>query len=292
MLASDTPIWQKAWRGDVTTFIESPTVIVANFFRNAWWIAQESLEYSPVKDAIYQPLTALTMILACGGLFSRRWWLISLIVVVGMLPSLTTFPLDRRSLLMRSTIPLCATLLAYECLALSRILVRLPTIRLAISALIGMVLALLPFQGSYRLARFNGPVGVGPSYGPEYVYDMISHLQSMSEHHSIVIMNPGLGVDKFRMAFARTLYASSTPAHNIQFTTIQPQDTALTLPRTKRPTVYAVLNEESRTWLVPWMRANIPGIEISARKEKNRVLYWFGIVSDTSAPRTSQTGIP
>ncbi len=281
ILATDTPIWQKNWSDEISTFIQPPGTILANLVRNAWRVIVTSAEYSPVKDAIFTPFSAIVMILASAGLLSRRWGLVSLFVIIGMLPSLTTFPLDRRSLLMRPMIPLCVMLLAHEWLSLCHSVIRWPTIRSTTRILAGFALVLLPFQGVYRLTRFNGPVGVGPSFGPEYVHEMIVHLQSISKEHSIVIMNPDLGIDKFYMAFARDIYLTSPASRRVRLAKIQPKDTANALPRTTAPTVYAVLNEENRAWVVPWLRVNIPTIKISAYKKDNRTIYWLGVVSQS-----------
>lgn len=279
ILATDTPIWQKNWSNEISTFIQPPGTILANLGRNAWQVIVTSAEYSPVKDAIFMPCSAIVMILASAGLLSRRWGLVSLFVIIGMLPSLTTFPLDRRSLLMRPIIPLCVILLAHEWLTLCRPMIRWATLKFAAQTLCGLALALLPFQGVYRLTRFNGPVGVGPSFGPEYVHEMIVHLQSISKEHSIVIMNPDLGADKFYMAFARDIYVASPASRRVRLVRIQPKDTANTLPPSPSPTVYAVLNEESRAWVVAWLRANVPTIQITAYKKDNRIIYWLGVVS-------------
>ena len=223
------------------------------------------------------PASAILMILASVGLLSRRWRLISLFIMIGMTPSLVTFPLDRRSLLARPIIPLCVMLLAHEWLTVTRTIVRWPSIRFATKALCGFAFILLPSQGVYRLTRFNGPVGVGPSFGPEYVHEMIVHLRSISQEHSLVIVNSGLGIDKFFMAFAREIYLTPPASRRVRLLTIKPSDTATVLSGIYSPTVYAVLNEESRAWVIPWLKANVPTIQISAYKKDNRIIYWLGV---------------
>jgi len=278
-LATDTPIWQKNWNDAISTFIQPPAIILANFIRNAWSMIVTAGEYSPVKDPLYTLASPIVMILAFMGLFSRRWLPVSLFIVIGMSPSLTTFPLDRRSILARPLIPLGVMLLAHEWLTLSRAILRWPSIKFATKALCAFAFVLLPLQGIYRLTRFNGPVGVGPSFGPEYVHEMIVHLQSISKELSLVIMNPGLGINKFHMVFAREIYLTPPASRRIHLSNINPNYRATALPKINYPAVYAVLNEEGRAWVVPWLKANVPAIQITAYKKDNRIIYWLGVVS-------------
>jgi hypothetical protein len=292
MLATDTPIWQKNWQDEVTKFIQHPGIIFANFIRNALRVVVASTEHSPVKDALYEPFSAIVMILAFGGLLSRRWGTVALLVTIGMLPSLTTFPLDRRNLLMRPMIPLSVMLMAHEWLRLSRLILPRANLKFGAQAVCGAALLLLPFQGIYRLTRYNGPVGVGPSFGPEYVYDMIVHLQSISKEHSLVIMNPGLSIDKFYMAFAHDIYDAPPASQRVRMVTIRPNDVATALPTSNIPTVYAVLNEENRAWVVAWLQAKIPNLSMTAYKQGDRILYWLGVVSAPSATSDSHAALP
>lgn len=282
MLATDAPIWQKNLQDEVTKIIQPPTIIFANFIRNVWRVVVASTDHSAVKDAIYQPFSAIAMIFAFGGLLSRRWGTASLLLLIGMLPSLTTFPIDRRNLLMRPLIPLSVMLMAHEWLTLSRVLFKRISLKVLAQTLCGTALLLLPLQGIYRLTRYNGPIGVGPSFGPEYVYDMIVQLQSISKEHSLVIVNPGLGVDKFYMAFARDIYGTAPSSQRVRMVTIRPQDGASALPTSPLPTVYAVLNEDDRAWTVPWLQAHVPNIKITAYKKDHRTLYWLGVASNPS----------
>lgn len=281
-LASDTSIWQKTPTDEISSVIQPPLVTFSNLARNVWYVVEHAADYSPVKEDVYGILYAVSMVLGFAGLLSRRWGYISLIVVVGLLPSLTTFPLERRSLMMRPLIPLSLLLFAREWLLLSRRMIEKPTVRFSTQALCACALIALPVQGVYRLTRFNGPVGVGPSFGPEYVHEMISHLKSLPPDHSIVIMNPGFGVDKFRMAFARELYITPSTSRSIHMTTVREADNVTALPRTSFPTVYAVLNEDYRAWVVPWLLATIPNIQIYPYKQGDRVIYWLGVARSPS----------
>ena len=282
LLATDTPIWQKDPAGEISTFIQPPLVTAGNLLTNIWYIIAHAADYSPVREDIYGPLYALTMLLGCFGLFSKRWSFISLCVVIGLLPSLTTFPLDRRSIVVRPLLPLCALLFAREWLLLSKAMLTQSGFRLASNLVFAGGIALLPFQGTYRLTRFNGPVGVGPSFGPEYVHEMITHLRSLPPDQSIVVMNPELGADKFRMAFARELYIEPLSTRSVHIASVRQSDNATALPTTKNPTVYAILNEDYRAWVVPWLRSRIPGIQMYAYKKNERVIYWLGIAADST----------
>lgn len=281
LLATDTPIWQKNLSGEISTFVQPPLIAARNLLSNIWYIIAHAADYSPVREDIYGPLYALTMVLGCVGLFSRRWSLLSLCVVVGLLPSLTTFPLDRRSIMVRPLLPLCALLFAREWLILTKATMSHSGVRLVSNLVLMGSIALLPFQGIYRLTRFNGPVGVGPSFGPEYVHEMITHLRSLPPDQSIVVMNPELGADKFRMAFARELYIEPLSTRSVHIASVRQSDNASALPTTKNPTVYAILNEDYRAWVVPWLRSRIPGIQMYAYKKSDRVIYWLGVVSES-----------
>jgi hypothetical protein len=91
-------------------------------------------------------------------------------------------------------------------------------------------------------------------------------------------MNPGLGVVKYEMAFARELYIERTRHFNLAACSVQPTDTKEVLPQTVSPTVYAVLNEESRAWVVPWLESRLPGITMRPYERNGHILYWLGIV--------------
>ena len=278
LLGTDTPIWQKTLQGEIVSSLQSPFTSALNLGRNIVYVLTHSLDYSPTHDAIYDLLYAVTMVLGFTGLISRRWGFIALVVTIGMLPSLTTFPLDRRSLLMRPLIPLCLLLFCREWLCLTREIIGTSKLRTVTYLVCSLPLISLPLQGVYHFTRFNGTVGVGPSFGPEYVHEMISHLRSLPLDHSIVVMNPGYGVDKFRMAFARELYITPHPSRSIHMTTIQQADTFAALPQTSSPTVYAVLNEDYRAWVVPWLQTTIPNINITPYRQGNRIIYWLGVV--------------
>jgi hypothetical protein len=123
---------------------------------------------------------------------------------------------------------------------------------------------------------------------------MIVHLKSIPKEHSLIIMNPGLGLDKFFMAFAREIYLTPPASRRVRPLTIKPNDTAAVLSGIFYPTVYAVLNEENRTWVIPWLKTNVPTIQISAYKKDNRIIYWLGVAPDPhgSTQLSSDTPLP
>jgi len=279
-LATDTPVWLKTADGALSRLVQSPWTVLVNIVQNMYLILAEAASFSRVVEPIYVFFGSLLLPLCIIGLWSPRWRFISSFVLCGVLPSLLAFPINRRSLMARPFVSILLALFAFEYITALRATMS-PRLRGAATAILLSLLAALPLHGLYLFARYNGPIGVGPSFGPEYAYDMIKHLKILSKDHSIVLMNPDRGLIKYEMAFARELYIEKPRLYNLTACSVVPTDTQDALPKTTPPTVYAVLNEDSRTWIVPWLQSKVAGVNIRSYERDGRTLYWLGTVNES-----------
>ena len=280
-LVTDAPVWLKSADGLLSQFTQPPWTVLVNIFDNMKRIVTEPVSILMRVETIYVVFGSILLPLSVIGLWSPRWRFISAFVLCGLLPSIVTFPIARRSLMSRPFSIMLLALFVYEYVRVLRATIPVRLSGAAVASVLFLVGA-LPLQGVYLLARFNGPMGVGPSFGPEYAYDLIQHLKVLSKDHSIVVMNPGRGVVKYEMAFAKEIYIDTSRHHSVTVCTVAPTDTESVLPKTASPSVYAVLNEDGRAWVVPWLQSQVPGIDLRPYGRDGRTLYWLGTVKNST----------
>lgn len=276
---TDIPIWHKGENQIATRNLQPPLIILNNLYDNVLVLLQESICDVPFGS---HPLLAFSTFLLFSlsliGLFSNKTRLPSTFLLLAFAPQLLVYPLARRGILYRPFIPLCFLLFIYEYWTSLASVIRRRWILTMFTVPLLVGVATLPARELYFFTKFNGPVGVGPSFGPEYVQFMLDHLKKLDKSIPLVIINANYSADKYRMALSDRIYrdrANSAPVHFIE---INQRSTIKDIPRADGPLYIGVLNEDYRRDVIPWLLKNIPGIEINSYGDNNTVFYWIGKV--------------
>ncbi len=276
---TDIPVWYKTEDHSVAKSVQPPLTIIKHVCDNLTLLLRESIRETPFgSHPLYAFSSFLLFSLSVVGVFSNRARLISTFLLLSFLPQLLVYPLARRGILYRPFIPLCLLLFMYEYWnALKSVAQRRWTAQLA-ALLLLVAVGTLPAKGIYSFTKFNGPAGVGPSFGPEYVQSMLDHLKRLDQKIPLVIINANYSADKYRMALANRIYRDRKDTAPVYFVQINQTSSIKDIPQANGPVYIGILNEEYRRHLIPWLSKNIPGIEIESFGDEHSVFYWIGSV--------------
>jgi hypothetical protein len=273
--ATDSPVWYRTVDGEVSYSLQSLSTIGLNIIQNLGVMVDRAVHPPSTSEQMYGFWMPVLAALATLGALSNRWKTISLYIVIGCAPSLLTFPIERRGVMIRPFIPMVLVMYVREFFTTLRQLISQSYLRGVFHLIIVGALLVLPLQGVYLLAKTNGVVGVGPSFGPEYAKDLIDHLVSLSKKRPIVVLNAGKGIDKFKMGLANELYGADRGRYRINFTTLQPDTSARILLEVPRPVSFAVLSENHRNWIIPWLKGNIPELKLHEYQKSGVTMFWI-----------------
>lgn len=276
---TDIPVWYKAEGHNAAKIFQSPLTIINNIYENLALLLDESTRRLTFG---LHPLLAfstfLLFALSVVGLFSNQSRLISTFLLLSFLPQLLVHPLARRGILYRPFVPVCLLLFIYEYWNALKSVIQRRWITQIVGLLLLVAVGTIPAKEIYSFTKFNGPTGVGPSFGPEYVQSMLEHLKRLDQKIPLVIINANYSADKYRMALANRIYRDREHTAPVYFIEINENSSITDVPRADGPVYIGILNEEYRRDMIPWLSANIPGIKIESFGDEHSVFYWIGYV--------------
>jgi hypothetical protein len=279
ILATDTPVWFKTQTAVDFRAVQSPLTIAHNALGNITTTMLDAIVLRTNMEPAYTFASGVLLYLSVVGLAARRWRLASMYTLIGFLPIVATYPLLRRGILIRPLVPLVVVLYLREYWGL---VVKTITNRFVRTVTLSALVALtctIPVHGLYLYAKNNSPIGLAPSFGPEYARQFIDYLKHIPEDHSLVILNTGRSRWQYEMEFAELFMRNSHSETTITLKTITPGDSLVAILPPQRPLVIAFLNEKKREWLLPLIRQQLPDIEISEIVDGQTLVGWVATLS-------------
>ena len=187
-LATDTSIWHKTPDGEVTPSLQGPHVIAENFFANAQlWFARTYAERTIL--CWYAPALTLGALLAVVTLVRRSQWVTPLYFLIGMLPPLIIFPLERRSLISWPLVYAVGVAFAREVAQRATLLVQGRWWRVGCRAAVVSALAAASLHGAHLFATTNSVVLPTPYFGPDQTVEMMHEAQRLVGSHHLYFVD-------------------------------------------------------------------------------------------------------
>ncbi len=283
-LASDTPIWFKLDSTRVAPTPQSLFTSIKNVWENITILFNQGLreEGSFGFHKLFSLCNLALLPLSLMGIFFKKTRVISVYIFLAFAPQIIVAPLPRRSILMRPFIGVTLALFVFEYVSCFRKVIYPRYKKILIEAPLFLSLAIVPLQGVYSFTKLNGPVGVGPSFGPEYVQDMLIHLKKLDPKIPLVILNSYWASDKYRIALADRIFTSPRKSAPVYFRNLPRKWSKANIPHANGPVYIGILNEDYRRQLIPLLKERVPLITLHAYGEKNRIYYWIGSINAPS----------
>jgi hypothetical protein len=279
ILATDAPVWFKVDTAVNMRAVQSPITIVSNALGNIRLILAESFHPNIFQEPVYTFATGVLLYTAVLGLWSRQWRPVALYAVIGFLPMIATFPLQRRGMLIRPLVPLVLALYIREYWGQLVIVFKNRLVRTIFGVALMVIVGTIPLHGLYLFAKYNGSIGIGPSFGPEYARQFIDHLKELVKDHSLVVLNTGRSRWQYEMEFADVLRREPFMVPTITLATVSPRSSLVQVLPAQRPLAVAFLNETKRGWILPLMHEQLPKAEIREITHGQSVVGWVAILS-------------
>lgn len=282
--ANDAPIWFKLDPRHVAPIPQSLSTSLQNAGVNIKILFNQVLkkEASFGFHKIFLLCSHALLPLSLMGMFFKRTRLISAYIFLAFVPQIIVAPYPRRGILMRPFIGVTLALFVFEYLSCFRKVIYPRYKQILIEAPLLLSLAIIPLQGLYSFTKVNGPAGVGPSFGPEYVQDMLIHLKKLDPKIPLVILNSYRAADKYRIALADRIFTSPKKSAPVYFRDLPTEWSKSDIPHANGPVYIGILNEDYRRKLIPLLKEKVPLIKLHAYGEKNRIYYWIGSINAPS----------
>lgn len=276
-LATDSAVWFKTDFQHSSRVLQGPVTIAKNIFDNIILLATRSIteEHSFGFHKLHLIFTLVLLGISFTSLFTTRNRTLGLFLILAFTPQLLVMPLFQRGILMRPFIGVTIALFIFEYLRVSRAVVRHRSIQSLITASLLTAVCTVPITDIYRFTKSNGPAGVGPSFGPEYVQDLLIHLKKLDPKTPLVILNTRWSSPKYQMALATRIYDKHERNAPVLFRTLGPTSPAHAIPYREGPLYLAILNEQHRLHLLPWINKHIPNARIEAHGKDDKIYYWI-----------------
>jgi hypothetical protein len=280
ILATDAPVWFKVDTAVNMHAVQSPITIASNVLGNIRRILVESLDPNMFQEPVYAFATGVLLYAAVLGLWSSRWRPVSLYAVIGFLPMVATFPLQRRGILIRPLVPLVLALYLREYWGLLVIVFKNRVARTTFGVALVVIVGSIQLHSFYLFAKHNGVIGIGPSFGPEYARQYIDHLKDLIKDHSVVVLNTGHSRWQYKMEFADVLMRDPLVGPTITLATVSPRSSIVSILPPQRPLAITFLKETKREWILSLLREQLPGVEIREITDGQLVVGWAAILSN------------
>ncbi len=188
-LATDTSVWHKTAADEVTAEVQPLPVVAANVMRNAvvWW---DWTWADTTVLAWYAPALAVAVPAASVLLFRPPYWVPSLYFLIGALPPLIIFPVQRRSLVLWPLVYVAGVVGGRELARIGARQINRRWWRGATWSLLAACLGLASAHGLHVYATTNSIVGIRPYFGPDHQVDMMIEAERMLPLCRVYFVNP------------------------------------------------------------------------------------------------------
>lgn len=187
-LATDTSVWHKTTADQVTAETQPPTVVAANVARNLgeWWRRTWSERriltwYAPALSVAVP--TAVLLLLRGSHRIPALYFL------VGMIPPLIIFPVQRRTLVLWPLVYVAGVVAARELGHICAGLVDRGWWRGLANVVLAATLLICSVHGLRVYAATNSIVGLGTYFGPEHRLAMIREAERMLTSCRVYFVN-------------------------------------------------------------------------------------------------------
>ncbi len=187
-LATDTSVWHKTPADEVTAETQPLSVVTTNLTRNLgeWWQRTWSEHrILPWYAAALSAAVPTSVVL----LLSSAYRVPALYFLIGVLPPLIIFPVQRRTLVLWPLVYVAAVLLARALAGLCAGLVDRGWWRTTTWALLVACGVTGTAYGLSTYAATNSMVGVGTYFGPEYRLEMLLEAERMLSSCRVYLVN-------------------------------------------------------------------------------------------------------
>ncbi len=188
-LATDTSIWHKTTTDQVSAETQPSAVVAANLWRNLveWW----SRTWAERRIlAWYAPALSIAVPSALFLLWFPSYRVPALYFLIGVLPPLIIFPVQRRTLVLWPLVYVAGVVAGRELLQICGRLVDRRWWRSATWALFVACALVAAVHGVKVYATTNSIVGVGTYFGPEYRLQMLAEAERMMPSCRVFLVNP------------------------------------------------------------------------------------------------------
>jgi hypothetical protein len=187
-LATDTSIWHKTPDDRVTRERQPPAVITENFFRNAGeWTRQVYAERNILRW--YAPALTLAALAAVITLVRGLEWVLPVYFMIGLLPPLITYPLERRSLIAWPLAYVFGVVFARELARGTAGLLASRWWRATCHTAVAAGLVASSLHGLHVFATTNSVVLDWPYFGPDHQGVMFDEAERLLAAHHLVFVN-------------------------------------------------------------------------------------------------------
>lgn len=177
-LATDTSIWHKSTNDVVSAEIQPPQTIVENLFRNASVWMQRTYE-EPTILSWYAPALSIGVLAAVVALLRGIQWVAALYFLIGILPPLLIFPVDRRILIAWPFVYVLGVFFVHQLVVRADRISRRGTWRVFCRAVSIAALVLFGLHGLHLFATTNSIVHAGTYFGPDHRLEMLDEAERL-----------------------------------------------------------------------------------------------------------------
>ena len=257
-LATDTVIWHKNTAHAVTPERQPLTVIVDNFARNVDWWFRDVFEQADIL-VWWAPALGLGVLYALVDLARPSSWTRSAYYLIGMLPPLLIFPLNRRTLIVWPLVYFAGARFCRDLVAAAKSCRWQPWTQRLAAAVIGAALILASLRGLRSYAVGNPAGLVYPYFGPVYRHLMIEEAERLLPRYHLLFVNPEMLSHAIAISMYEPARATQRP-HPYDFVTIGQQQTDFSpLVPPGRKNCFVYINDQPHAWVSQRLRAGLPG---------------------------------
>lgn len=187
-LATDTSIWHKTADDVVTRQVQPPRTVIENLFRNAnTWMRRTYAE--PTILAWYAPALSGGILTAAVALLRGRQWVAALYFLIGILPPLLIFPVDRRSLIAWPFVYVAGVAFACQLVAATDRFSARRWWRIGCRTVTVGALVAFSVHGLYLFATTNSIIRAGTYFGPDHRVDMLDEAERLFPECHLYFVN-------------------------------------------------------------------------------------------------------
>ncbi len=187
-LATDNSVWHKTLHDQVTAETQPLTVVAGNVWRNLaeWW----TRTWAENRILAWYP-TALTIgvFLAVRMLWRAETWVPACYFLIGVIPPLMIFPVQRRTLVLWPLVYVVGVLAGRELASICAGLIDRRWWRATIRAAFVAFWVIASVHGLKVYARTNSIVGIGSYFGPDYHLDMLAEAERLLPSCRVYFVN-------------------------------------------------------------------------------------------------------
>lgn len=187
-LATDTSIWHKTPDDVVTRAVQPPRVIVENLFRNAETWMRRTYEEETILSW-YAPALSIGILAAAIAFLRGRQWVAALYFLIGTLPPLLIFPVDRRSLIAWPFVYVAGVAFTRQLVAAADRVSARRWWQVGCRTVTFGALGAFSIHGLYLFATTNSIVHAGTYFGPDHRVDMLDEAERLFPECHLYFVN-------------------------------------------------------------------------------------------------------